>query len=137
MPVWPVVDRIDQCARVSKGEIRGFSAIGSLKTIWSELGSVSSLTEYRSEKFMVNQVINALEKPPNNENIMSKKGLSQIRKFTEQLESDKLRLTVKLQKTYNDLMTIDGNKSSVAYFEHCKLRKRITHLLVFVISLCS
>jgi hypothetical protein len=67
--------------RVSKGEIQGLSAIGNLKTIWSNLGDVCSITEHNSEKFIVNQVVHALSKPENEDNADAKGDLDRINEF--------------------------------------------------------
>jgi len=129
-----VVKCIDNGARVSKGEIQGLSALGNLKTFWSDLGDVSSIKEHGSEKFSVNQVMDALSKPQNMDNANAKKALSKINEYSRRLASGQLELIITLIETNNGLMIIDGNSRAVTYFEHYKEIEESGCLPVFIIA---
>jgi hypothetical protein len=130
-PVRWVIHNVENGARVSKGEIQGLSVIGNLRTIWSNLGEVYSIKEHNSEKFIVNQVVDALSKSQNKD---AKVDLKIIKEFINQLAKGQLKLTVTLKETGNDFMILDGNKSTTAYFEYCKRRGENASLPVFIIT---
>lgn len=130
-PVRWIVNHIDNGARVSKGEIHGLSSIGNLKTFWSNLGDIYSIKEHRIENFLVSQVMDALSKPQCKDKIT----YVTIKKYINQLANNQLKTTITLIETNDELVIVDGNKSTVACFEY-GLKSALTDLRlpVFIIS---
>jgi len=112
-PVSCMVERINRGAEVSKGEVTPISEIGGLRTIWSDLGTIRSIDEHGSDKFLVSQVAKALSKP----SCTDRRTLEEIRQYIQLLDSGRLELKITLVEDKNGLLICDGNKRAVACYE--------------------
>jgi hypothetical protein len=130
-PVCWLIDKIARGAKVSRGEITPLSEIGTLKTIWGNIGGIQSINEHAAEKFLVRQVIQALKDP----RCTDKNRLSLIEKYKQLFANGKLELIITLLEHKSNISICDGNTRVVACFEHGSETRQVNlSLPVYVIT---
>lgn len=112
-PVSWIVELMKRGAEVLKGEVTPISEIGKLRTMWSELGTIRSIDEHGSDKFLVSQVMQALSKPA----CTDRRTPDEIRQYIELLDSGQLEVKITLLEDKSGLLICDGDKRAVACYE--------------------
>ena len=130
-PVWLYVcGLIREDPRITKGGVSGTKEIGELKTVWSTLGNIPN-----SRKFFVREVIHILQDRQNENHNKAEEHLQKIEDYMKLLDKGELQLIITLEESKNDLMILDGNTRTVAYFEYGMKRGHLHQILpVYVIS---
>lgn len=130
-PVSKFSDLLESGACVLKtGKITDIELIGNQMTFFGDLGGVFAKNIFNSDKFLVNQVWEIL----NRKDCDDSKSLEAVLGIKKALKAGILKPNITIFETETD-MIIDGNKTATAFYELNKDNKNPINLDVFIILL--
>jgi hypothetical protein len=127
-PVSGIVTKIEEGALLSKGEIQSRDVLGSLTTIFSDLGNILASQRHDESKFLVRQVLPALRDSSCND----KDTLRKVECYRKLYEAKSLIVKITICEDGDSCMIIDGNKRASAIYNSCL--SSFTPVMVYLIS---
>jgi hypothetical protein len=122
-----------QRASLYAGLVVGTEAIGDLVTIWTDLAGVRARERHGRACFRVCEALDALRVPVVPRADQPKDDLGTILAMMESIEAGTFTSLSVLAICEAGLYIVDGNKSSVACYEHARQWKRLDAVLPVVV----
>jgi len=128
-PVAWVADKIVRGALLSKGEIQSRAVLGSLTTIFSNLGGVLATQRHGKEKFLVREVLPVLRDPRCND----KDALRKVECYMELDAANRLEIKITICEVGDNCMIVDGNIRASAIYER-RSSSSFIPVMVYLVS---
>ena len=112
-PVPWVADKIEKGSSLLRGEIRRRDNLGSLTTIFSELGGIFAKQMHGREKFLVKEVLPALRDPK----CTDTSSRLAVERYMKLDASNLLEIVITIYCTDTGYFIVDGNKRASACYE--------------------
>lgn len=128
-PVACVADKIAAGALLSKGEIQSRAVLGSLTTIFGNLGGLLATRRHGKERFLVREVLPVLRDP----RCTDKGALRKVECYMELDAANRLEIKITICEVGGGRMIVDGNKRASAIYER-RSSSSFTPVMAYLVS---
>ncbi len=114
-----------------KGFINNIAYLGTLKTIFKDIGGITALKERGRDRFIIEEIIPLLEKYPN----LDKRFENNVRAIIEADRYSLIEFKVTVFNSGSGYIVVDGNKRAIAFFnKNIQDRREQISFLVYVLN---